>query len=456
MKKISRAFPLKNLSMNSHFSEIYIYQATKQQIIWLIFLIFSFSYDIPLYDLTPFERVNPRLVDVATFFGMVFILPKLKRVQRLPVLFKIWKVMVFWFVLCSFVWVIFWLPWQGVGMFSIFYALRYLQGLLLLYIALSIPISATQKKTIMLAVIGGGVFVAIYAIPEYIRGDTVRYIAGGKAVYHASGTLFSSLGTSYHHLAGYSSLSFAVALSSLLVIKNKKNKALMIGVAFFVAWPALFSGARSGLLAIGMIFIMATFYLKSFRVHLFLIFVLFIPLLIIVASKTNISDLGSQSMSMERLTKMGDIKQENEIGARFGIGNYGLDLYEWQGSRLLFFGGGFYVVPHSINGTTHYRIGYGIHNSYLFPLEQGGVFAFIWFFVLLTVIYKKLNKLRKSPIKVDRAFATGMWMFFITQIASGFFGGNAIWQSVGMENFSNYILLTYAIASNKTSVNFVK
>jgi len=425
-------------------------QATKIQFRWLIFLILSFAYDIPLYDLTPFERVNPRLVDVATLLGIIFVLPKLSKVH-LPQIFKIWKVLVFWFVFCSLIWSVFWLPWQGVGMFSAFYAVRYLQGLLLLYMALSIPISERQKEILMYIVIAGGVFVAIYAIPEYIRGDTMRLLAGGKVIYHAEGALFSSLGTSYHHLAGFSSLAFGVALSSLLIIKSKKHRIIMLVLAIFIAWPALASGARSGLLAVGIIFILAIFYLKTIRSYLILAFLLSLPFLILVSTQMpSLSDLESKSRSIERLINMGEIKQENDISERFGIGNYSLDLYEWQGSRIVILGGGFYVVPHSIGGSLRYRIGYGIHNSYLFPLEQGGVIAFFLFILLLIYIYKSLKRMKKSPIKVDKAFAVGIWMFFITQIISGFFGGNAIWQSVGMENFSTYVLLMYMIASKNT------
>ncbi len=424
-----------------------IHQATKIQFRWLIFLILSFAYDIPIYELTPFERVNPRLVDVATILGIVFILPKLRK-TRLPNLFKIWKIMVIWLVFCSIIWSVFWLPWQGVGMFSVFYALRYLQGLLLLYMALSIPLSVEQKQKIMYAVIVGGVFVSMYAIPEYIRGDTIRHLAGGKVVYHYAGTLFSSLGTSYHHLAGFSSLSFAMALSSLLVIKAKRNRVLMLALAVFVAWPALFSGARSGLLAIGIIFILSYFYLKVLRSYLAITFLVSIPLLIpVIADLPALSDIESKSMAIQRLSSMEDNEKGNAIATRFGLGGYNLELYEWQGSRLLLFGGGFYAVPHSINETLHYRIGYGIHNSYLFPLEQAGIFAFFLFFFFLYYIYKSLKRMRKSVNRVDKAFAIGMWMFFITQIISGFFGGNAIWQSVGMENFSTYVLLIYMLAS---------
>lgn len=430
--------------------------ATRRQMNWLIFLILSFAYDIPIYNLTPFERVNPRLVDVATLLGIIFILPRLRK-QSLPYIFKIWKVIVYWFLFCSLIWTVFWLPFQGVGTFSLFYAMRYAQGLLLLFIALSIPISSQQKKTLIFTVMAGGIFVALYAIPEYIRGDTMRLLAGGKVVYHAEGSLFSSLGTSYHHLAGFSSLAFAVSLSSLLLVKSKKYKIIVIILSIFIAWPALVSGARSGLLAVGIIFILSFFYLKIFRNYLILSFLISIPLLILMSTQIpNLSDLSKNSRSIDRLVNMGDINQENDITERFGVGNYTLDLYEWQGSRILLFGGGFYVVPHTKNGILHYRIGYGVHNSYLFPLEQGGVIALFLFMILMVYIYKSLQKMKKSIVEVDKAFAIGIFMFFITQIISGFFGGNAIWQSVGMENFSTYVLLMYMLSSKPTWTSHYK
>jgi DMSO/TMAO reductase YedYZ heme-binding membrane subunit len=59
--------------------------------------------------------------------------------------------------------------------------------------------------------------------------------------------------------------------------------------------------------------------------------------------------------------------------------------------------------------------------------------------------------MKKSNNKIDSSFAIAMWMFFFTQIIAGFFGGNAIWQSVGMENFSTYVLLMYMLASKSIS-----
>lgn len=431
-----------------------VHQATTIQLIWLIFTILAFAYDIPIYNVTSFERANPRLVDISTLLGVIFILPNLRK-THLPLVFKVWKLMVFWCVFCALFWSIFWLPWQDVGVFSIFYALRYLQGLLLIYIACKIPISAEQKRVLINCVIAGGVFVAIYAIPEYIRGDTERYLADGKVVYYAPGTLFSSLGTSYHHLAGFSSLAFAMTLSSISLVRGKIKRFLLLGLSIFVAWPALFSGARSGLLAVGLIVLLAFFESKVIRNYLILILLILLPIWI-TSNALNVSDLESKSATLQRLINMDDINQDNNISGRLTINNYSIDLYEWQGARLLFLGGGFYVVPHLISGNLNYRIGYGIHNSYLFPLEQGGVVLFVLFFVLLYLIYKRLIKIKKSSNRVDNVFASAIWMFFVTQIFAGFFGGNGIWQSTGMENFSTYVLLMYVLAGRETQINRLK
>jgi hypothetical protein len=427
-----------------------VIKANKHQMLWLLMLIGSFAYDIPIFELTPFERVNPRFVDILTILGVFFILPKLKH-QKLPQFFHVWKYTVSWFLICSLIWSAFWLPWKGVGMFSIFYAFRYIQGLLLLYIVLSIPLTSNQKKSIMYMVVLGGLFVALYAIPEYFRKDTVRYIAGGKAVYRAPGTLLSSLGTSYHHLAGFSSLSFAVALGCVSLVKSK-YKILMFIIALIVAWPAIFSGARSGILAIFIIFLLSVVYLRAIRNYILIALLLFIPIAIVGGgSSVDFENLSSNSSSINRLMNMEDVNKSNDITARLGVGNYSLSLYEWQGARLPLFGGGFYVTPHTIDGGLHYRIGFGIHNSYLFPFEQAGFIGGGLSLFLLYVIYKSLSRMRRSFVKEDSIFATVVFMFFVTQIISGFFGGNALWQSVGIENLSNYVLIIYGLAINESN-----
>ena len=67
------------------------------------------------------------------------------------------------------------------------------------------------------------------------------------------------------------------------------------------------------------------------------------------------------------------------VGEETYLGTDMTQLYSWQGWRLPVFGGGFYAVPQMEQGELVYRQGYGIHNIYLFPVEQGGVLAFVLF-----------------------------------------------------------------------------
>src|SRR3989339_945776 len=114
--------------------------ATKWQFYWLCALILSFCYERPLVEFTSMDRLNPRLFDGVFFIGLLFILPSLQYKLATPGNFKIWKIIIFIFMFCAFVWFPFF-PFYY-GKYTIFIALKYLQGLIAIYIATQIPITS--------------------------------------------------------------------------------------------------------------------------------------------------------------------------------------------------------------------------------------------------------------------------------------------------------------------------
>jgi len=431
--------------------------ASRHQLSWLCFLILSLAYELPLLELTSMDRVNPRLFDVATILGLLFILPTLRRSQPLPRAFVWWKRIVLWFTFCAVIWALAWLPWQQAGQYSLFFAARYLQGLFVIYLAMQIPLSPSQKRVLHYTVVAGGIFVALYAIPEYIRGDTVRHIAGGKSIHYVQGTVLGPLGSTYGHITGWSSMAFAMSLALLGSIRRGWSRWLPLVIAVFVAWPASASGSRTGLLAIALIVVGALIYIPQARSKFLFAGIAALLVITVYAQQSiNIEDLRSSSRSVERLLATEESGRLNTIAGRIGIGSdniqgYSIDMYEWQGARLPLFGGGFYAVPHLRNGGLVYRVGYGIHNGYLFPLEQGGLMALILFIGFLVICFKKLRQMKRSHTPEDAAFAIGVWLFFLVMLVRLWFG-TQIWQGAGMLNFSTFVVLILTLACRPTGV----
>ena len=429
--------------------------ASRSEMAWLYFLILSFSYELPLLEITSFDRINPRLFDIATLFGALLFLRGLRPVQPFSDMFKWWFKIVIWFTFCAIIWSLLWLPWEEAGIFSLFFAARYVQGLFVVYLALCIPLTPTQKRSLHYTVVAGGVVVALYAIPEYISGETLRIISGGKLVYRTPGTVLGPLGASYAHIAGFSSLVFAMALALFMGNRNRRGQRLLFATTLFISWPSLMSGARSGLLSFVLIFIGGLLFIPPLRtkaLRVGLAAALFVGLL--AFQLPTLENLRESSATIDRLLGTEESASDNTVMARIGIGKdhvqgYSLDLYQWQGWRLPLFGGGFYAVPHWDSSQLNFRIGYGIHNGYLFPLEQGGLIAFILFICFLVACFKSLRRMTHSPVPEDAAFATGMWLFFLVLLVNTWFGSQ-IWQGEGMVNFSTYVILLLMLACKVT------
>ncbi len=223
---------------------------------WLCGLVLSFAYERPLVYLTPYDRTNPRLFDVMVVLGILTVLPTLRYRVRLPKAYRIWAFLVGWFCFCAILSAIYLPP--TYGKFSLFFAFKYLVGLLVVYMALRIPLSADQKRILHGMMVLGGVFVALYCIPQYIAGTGVVVVKEDLEVQAGEGVLAGPFGASYFELAQYSSLSFACALTFFMTARSELMRLAGPIVAAFIGWPLLFSGARTGL-ALGVISVVVLF-----------------------------------------------------------------------------------------------------------------------------------------------------------------------------------------------------
>lgn len=427
--------------------------ASKWQFLWLCGLVLSFCYALPLVIVTTKYRMNPRLYDVFFVIGMLTVFPNLRKISQLPKLFRVWCWIVATFTVCAVIWLP-QFPWFY-GKYIVYWLAKYFEGLLAIYMVVRIPLTSQQKKIMHYLVVVGGIVVACYAIPQYLRGGAgpIYIPRAGKELVFRAGTLTSCLTPGgYLHVAIFSTMASVMTLAFYHSLKSTISKLLCLGLGVFVSWPAFFCGARAGLvgpiLAWGYLFLVSK---ASFKA-IIIVLMLFLSLFTLVYTPKMLSPeyLSEKSLSIERFLEAEEGTAKLDIRSRFTLDWYQPSLYRWQGWRIPFIGAGFMVAPHTYpDGMRKYRVGYGIHNAYLFALEQGGVAAFILFIVFLFYCWKALSKARRSTIADDVAFATGVQAFFFSQLFIAFSGPFLLMEATG--DFCSHLIILIVIAV-KTSV----
>lgn len=389
------------------------------------------------------DRVNPRLFDVMVVIGILFVLPRLRRSVRLPREFHCWALIVTIFVFCAAIYAAALLPFEY-GRFSLFFAAKYIEGLLAIYIALKIPLSQEQKKKVMWAIAIGGVYVATFCIYQYFttRAGGMVEIAPGKFVHYFQHILTGPLSYSYFHLAQFSSLCAIITLSLVDTVRGAAKRLGIVALAGFVSWPLLFSGSRTGLallvLSMGIGFLL----LRRARL-LFVGLLLAIGLVFSVAPNFTNLEVLNESTTFSRLSagEHSGNSIENRLASIFW---FDLDNYKWK-KFMPFIGGGFYVAPTIAGSSERYRVGYGFHNTYLFAFEQGGILAAVAFLYFLYAIIRKLNRVRNVGVGLDRAFATAALSYMLASLPV-YLAGQIFWMGFGSGNFNAFLLIVVLIA----------
>jgi hypothetical protein len=428
---------------------------------WLCALFLSFCYELPLYQLTQMDRLNPRLFDLVAVAGgyiLLFQSGNLRRARNNPI-FRRWMWLMIWFSVCAAIWAALWLPWGPAGKYSVYFALKYIEGLFCIYLVAAIPLSPAQKHRLHWMIVIGGIVVASYAVLEKMRGQTVRFITEGKEITRAEGTLFSCLGPTYFHVATFSVLSCAMTFALANRYPASLTKMFLYGTALVVGWPAVFCGSRVGL---GMLLIVLAgvfFFMERTRLTLLLSGTMAVLAVgSMFSSEEFVEKSAEMSRSVDRL--LGSESSHggaNSIGARLSMGMDGLlggegDSYSWQGKRLPLFGGGFYAVPHSSSGRIiKYRTGYGVHNAYLFAYEQAGIIGAVLAGLFVYTTIRTLLKMIRAPGETDRQFALGAWCLTLAFIPAAWFG-QIFWRGFGTENFNTYLLIILTLAATHTTV----
>jgi hypothetical protein len=418
-----------------------VYRSSTWQFYWLCSLILSFAYERPLAYLTPFDRTNPRLFDLLVIIGILTVLPRLRNRLKLPRQFKIWGLLVSWFCFCAVIWAIIF-DWQY-GKFSLFAATKYIEGLLAIYMAISIPLDSRRKRILHGMLVLGGIFVAIYCLPEFFFRSSEVVVREGLVVNYGEGVLVGPYGASYFQLAQSSSLFFAFALTFFLSTYNKILRYSGPLIVTFVAWPLVFSGARTGLaLMLISTAILICFEKRLRKITIFLVIVL--SLVFLAFDTSSISKGIEAGNTIQRL--------QNNEGGKDSIETRMSQIFSFpwssyqEGNLLPLIGGGFYVVPASFLGSSYYyRIDYGIHSIYLFPLEQAGILGLVLFLWFLFTSAKGLFAKIKERHSTDLNFANSFFAYFIASLVVGI-GGHNFWQGFASGNFNTCFMICLLIA----------
>ena len=431
-------------------------QATLGQMAFMFLTILSFAYERPLLELTDMNRTQPRVFDFFWIWAVVLLLRGVPMLVPVPRFLRIWKWIVAVFVFCAVIWQI-WIPFDY-GRYSLFFAIKYLQGLVVLVVFCRIPLSEQQKQKLMVAMIIGGLIVAVYAIPEYASGGStgeVEVVArADKVIVTIKGALFSCLSNTYFHVAMYCSMASIMTLAFYESFRSFPKRLACLLLSLFLAWPAFFCGARIGIAATLLgwtsMFLQSRRGLKGALVVTALL--LFMMVVFWKPSLASPEKWMEESVSFRRLFEAEERgKLGSAIGSRLSLDFYDIQYYEWQGWRIPFIGAGFYVAPQMRGNALHYRVGYGVHNSYLFSLEQGGLGALILFIVFLIVLLRSLkNTVRYAGNQTDIAMAKGA-RAFLHALLIVMLPGQVFWYGFGSINFNAYIMVVFLLAMKRTS-----
>lgn len=405
-------------------------------------LVISFAYELPLANITPYDRLNPRLFDVAA--GLLFLYWLF--VGRV----KGWRPRLFYPIVFPWFWLMFfftiatvasplWIPLKKYY-FSIFYLLKYFEVFVVVVIFASIPFTEKDKRKILWVALFGGVWVSFYAVLQYVGLVSIkRYLPTGQEIVQFEQGLYSTLGVTYFHLGMFGVISCLIGMSVYSTSKGFWRFVALL-CTLFCFLPSVISGSKAGLIGIAMAMFFMLFqkqYRKNFSTYVAVAFVVLIGLVFI-----------GQSVALERLeTGSGGTPVER---IKHGFNTLS-EVYDYHGPRLLAFGGGFYVVPTKSagrNGEPNYRVGYGNHNIFLFPLEQAGVGAFVTGLLLWFSVSRNLRRIGKlAPAEsTDATLANSMHVFFLVVMVVGI-AGQVFYLGFGTEHFTVYQLVMYLLAT---------
>jgi len=406
--------------------------ANKEKIkdIWLYLMLFSFFYELPIFYMTNMDRINPRLYDIMFIIGLFLFYREIISEKVENIIYKNWKYIVYWFLFCSIIWTIIDFPLE-ISAFSLLFALRYLQGLLVLKLLLIHPklsFDVIGKVSFM-----GTVFISIYCLYEYNVGYVggIYEIAPGKYLDVYADSVFGPLSPSYLHLGQL--LPLSVIVSFAYILKNDLGRIWYI-VLFAASWPIFFAGSRAGLFLFFMSIILFCFIYRNVIWKMLPLIAILIVLFL--WSYNSIILNFENARTLNRFEELNDSDGTNSITARLSVfERFNIEEYD-NGVLMPLIGAGFNAAP--VNG--NYRIDFGIHSMYLYPIEQSGLFGFFLFLLLLYRIIKLLFK------EKEYSYYVGALLVYILAMLCVGFGNQNFWRGGSTGNLNTYIVLLACVA----------
>lgn len=417
--------------------------------IWFVLLILSYSYDRPIFLLSSVDRFNPRLYDVATFIGFIWLLTKGSYTKTLNPIYQSYLKIVLWFVTCTIMGVIFYDFPIKINGFSVFFAAKYLQEVFLCFIVIKyLHHHKINYDKLFKLIIFGGVFVSIYCVFELQTiGSRLIELTSDVLVNKTKGYIWGPFRMSYFQLGNYSPI---VGFITLCYSMTKKGavKYIYMFISMFIFYPAFICGSRASIGLVLIIFFISSLIEVKFK-YWFLGFLLF-TLLFIAFFPERISFFIENSENIT-LARMNNI-EENSNDSFFGRFNHmflwfdKFKEYIYSGYFVPIFGGGFYVAP--MNGI--YRIGYGWHNIYLFAIEQSGVIGLILFFKFIKKVLVSLRnkRIQLKKYTIEYWFVLAVRVIFISILVIGIFGSHSFWNGFSTGNLNSFRLILIIIATH--------
>jgi len=421
--------------------------------IWMVLLLLSFSYDKALIQITPYDRFNPRLFDIATILGIIWYL-NLKHFKLYPnKVFTSYKKIILWFAVCVILGLFLYPFPMHVNLYSLYFLLRYFQELLVLYFVL-IFISKYEINydSLFKILILGGVFVSIYCFIEYQNPvEEVFKLANGDTLIKPPGFIWGPFTASYFQIANYSPIIGLLTVSYAL--KQQVNKQwFYLLISLFVLWPSLYSGSRTGVGFVFIMFLIAAILEVRYRKIFIVVLLLVIVFFIFNYSRLNYLLIHSDNETIQRTIELQAGSGHDSISTRFQAFFTWFKIipsYIYSGIFLPFIGAGFYVAP--IDG--YFRIGYGWHNIFIFVIEQAGVVGLWLFFKFLFKTYKVLKKAynQLSKQSAEYWFKFTVYIIFLSIILTGVSGAHVFWRGFATGNFNSFRLIILLIAAQPKS-----
>ncbi len=406
--------------------------------VFIFLLIMSFSYERPIFIISAFDKLNPRLFDLCLILGLIITF-KNNIILRDEVFLK-WSYLVGWFVFCVSAGLVLFDFDVNVRFFMIFYLLEYLKGLLVLVIFLKIPNDKLNFNNIFIPLLCGGFFVSLYCVFELFIGVEEIILNDSVIQYKSKEIVWGPFTGSYFNIAVYIPLITSLIYSKLLHSANNNVKWFLLFV--FCSWPVFFCGSRTAIfLWLFSNIIITLFYINKAKTIFVILFVAILSFFIFIQS-----DFGEENYTIERLKSFEEaaaVHEHNSIKNRL-LYAVNLNIPEYDEHNLLpVIGGGFYVAPK--NGVP--RIGYGFHNIYVFAFEQGGFIA-LWLFLLFLIVFlKKTYKyLKWSQADPIRWFVIAVYCYLIASLLIGW-SGHTFWRGFATSNFNTLRLLLLVFVS---------